>query len=66
MTSIALDNMKRLSDAGAVVLPAMPGFYHRPASIADLVNFVVGRICDQLEVVPTDDLMQRWGTEPSH
>ena len=57
--SIQLGNMKRLSDAGAVILPAMPGFYHQPQSISDLVDFVVCRICDQLEV--ETDLMQRWG-----
>jgi len=59
--SIALENMKRLSDAGGVVLPAMPGFYHRPQSIADLVDFVVGRICDQLGV--ETDVTRRWGDE---
>jgi 4-hydroxy-3-polyprenylbenzoate decarboxylase len=51
--------MKRLADAGAVVLPAMPGFYHKPAKIADLVDFIVGRICDQLGV--QHDLFARWG-----
>ncbi len=58
--SIQLENMKRLADAGAVVLPAMPGFYHQPKSIEDLVDFVVARICDQLGV-PVE-LMRRWGT----
>jgi 4-hydroxy-3-polyprenylbenzoate decarboxylase len=57
--SIQLENMKRLADAGGVVLPAMPGFYHQPKSIADLIDFVVGRICDQLGVAA--DLMRRWG-----
>jgi 4-hydroxy-3-polyprenylbenzoate decarboxylase len=50
LSSISLENMKRLSDAGAVILPAMPGFYHGARTIADLVDFVVGRICDQLGV----------------
>jgi flavin prenyltransferase len=58
--SIQLENMKRLADAGALVLPAMPGFYHQPKSIGDLVDFVVARICDQLGV-PVE-LMRRWGT----
>ncbi|HXY35698.1 MAG TPA: flavin prenyltransferase UbiX [Planctomycetaceae bacterium] len=58
--SIQLENMKRLADAGAVVLPAMPGFYHQPKSIHDLVDFVVARICDQLGV--SADLVRRWGT----
>jgi len=60
LSMIALDNMKRLAEAGAVVLPAMPGFYHNPSSIADLVDFVVARICDQLGVEHA--LMMRWGT----
>lgn len=58
--SIQLDNMKRLADAGAVILPAMPGFYHEPKSIPDLIDFVVGRICDQLGV--KHDLFRRWGS----
>jgi flavin prenyltransferase len=60
--SIALDNMKRLSDAGGVVLPAMPGFYHQPKSIADLVDFVVARICNQLGVALDKDLLKPWGS----
>ncbi|HEX7117161.1 MAG TPA: flavin prenyltransferase UbiX [Longimicrobiales bacterium] len=43
-----LENMLRLSRAGAIVLPASPGFYHRPKGIADLVDFVVGRIVAHL------------------
>lgn len=60
LSSIQLANMTRLAEAGAIVLPAMPGFYHQPTSIADLVDFVVARICDQLEV--PHSLMRRWGT----
>lgn len=59
LSGIQLENMKRLSDAGGIVLPAMPGFYHNPVSIHDLVDFIVGRICDQLGM--TVDLFQRWG-----
>jgi 4-hydroxy-3-polyprenylbenzoate decarboxylase len=58
--SIQLENMKRLADAGAVVLPAMPGFYHQPKSVSDLIDFVVARICDQLGVAA--DLARRWGS----
>jgi 4-hydroxy-3-polyprenylbenzoate decarboxylase len=54
-----IDNMRKATEAGAVVLPASPGFYHGPKSIDDLVNFVVARICDQLGV--EHNLMQRWG-----
>ncbi|QDT34900.1 UbiX family flavin prenyltransferase [Thalassoglobus polymorphus] len=57
--SLQLGNMKTLSDAGAVILPAMPGFYHQPQSIMDLIDFVVTRICDQLEV--SANLTKRWG-----
>ena len=59
LSSIALDNMTKLSQAGATVLPAMPGFYHAPTCLADLVDFVVARVCDHLSV--PHQLMQRWG-----
>jgi 4-hydroxy-3-polyprenylbenzoate decarboxylase len=54
-----LDNMRRAAEAGAVILPAMPGFYHKVTSIRDLVDFVVGRICDQLGI--PNELVRRWG-----
>jgi len=60
LSLITIENMAAVTRAGAVVLPAMPGFYHQPQSIDDLVNFVVGRICDQLEV--ENHLMKRWGS----
>ena len=59
---IHLENMLRLTRAGAVVMPASPGFYHRPSSIADLVDFVVARVLDQLGV--EHRLVRRWGEEP--
>lgn len=43
-----IESMLRCSKLGAVILPAMPGFYHRPSSVEDLVNFVVARILDHL------------------
>lgn len=55
-----IDNMRRVTEAGAVVLPASPGYYHDVQCIADLVDFVVARICDQLGV--SNALMRRWGT----
>ena len=61
LSVIALDNMKRLAEAGGIILPAMPGFYHDPKSIADLVDFIVARICDQLGV--SHQLTKRWGEE---
>ena len=56
---IHLENMLRLTRAGAIVLPASPGFYHRPTSIDDLVDFVVARVLDHLHV--PHDLVPRWG-----
>jgi len=54
-----LENMRRAAEAGAVILPAMPGFYHKVKSIQDLVDFVVARICDQLGI--DNSLIKRWG-----
>ena len=59
--SIQLSNMKTLADAGAIILPAMPGFYNQPTSIDDLVDFVVARICDQLGIPQA--LTKRWGDQ---
>jgi 4-hydroxy-3-polyprenylbenzoate decarboxylase len=53
--------MKRVADAGAVVLPAMPGWYHGVTSIQDLIDFVVARILDQLSI--SHSLMRRWGSD---
>jgi flavin prenyltransferase len=58
LSAIHLENMLRLTRAGAVVMPAAPGFYHRPTSIDDLVNFVVARVLDHLGVSHT--LVSRW------
>ena len=54
-----LRNMQALHEAGAIVLPASPGFYHDAKTIDDLVNFVVARICDQLNIA--NELVCRWG-----
>lgn len=59
VSTLQLENLLRVSQAGAVVLPAMPGWYHEPRSLADLVDFVVGRICDQLGIGV--ELIKRWG-----
>jgi 4-hydroxy-3-polyprenylbenzoate decarboxylase len=63
LSMIMLDNMRRCVEAGAVVLPAMPGWYHGARTLRDLVDFVVGRICDQLGV--SNQLVKRWGEEQS-
>jgi 4-hydroxy-3-polyprenylbenzoate decarboxylase len=54
--------MLRLARAGAVVMPAAPAFYHRPKEISDLIDFVVARILDHLEV--EHDLVARWKGQP--
>ena len=61
LSLIHIENMASVTRAGAVVLPAMPGWYHRPQSLDDLIRFVVARICDQLGV--PNALMKRWGEE---
>jgi 4-hydroxy-3-polyprenylbenzoate decarboxylase len=55
-----IDNMRRVTEAGGVILPASPGWYYDVRSPNDLVDFVVARICDQLAVEHT--LCKRWGT----
>ncbi len=60
--AIHLENMLKLSHAGARIVPACPGFYHRPQTIEELVDMLVGKICDTLNV--DNDLFERW-TGPS-
>lgn len=62
LSVIHLENMLRLARAGAVILPTNPGFYYRPHSAAELVDFIVARILDQLDVPHA--LLPRWGEEP--
>ncbi len=61
LSAIHLENMLRLARAGAVILPANPGFYHHPASVQDLVDFVVARVLDHVGV--THQLLPRWGAD---
>jgi 4-hydroxy-3-polyprenylbenzoate decarboxylase len=58
LSAIHLENMLRVTRAGAIVMPAAPGFYHKPKSIDDLVNFVVARVLDHLGV--EQSLVPRW------
>lgn len=58
-----IDNMGRAAGYGAVILPASPGWYHGVASLEDLIDFIVARILDQLDV--DNELVRRWGDEPS-
>lgn len=58
-----LENMLTLARAGATILPANPGFYHHPETVADLVDFIVARILDHLSIPHA--LMARWGADSS-
>lgn len=60
LSVLQLENMHRLAAAGAVLLPAMPGWYHGVKDLDSLVDFVVSRILDQLGI--DNQLMHRWGT----
>ena len=63
-SAIHLENMLRLSRAGAIILPPNPGFYHHPQNVGDLVDFVVARLLDQVGVEHA--LMRRWGVPGSN
>jgi 4-hydroxy-3-polyprenylbenzoate decarboxylase len=63
LSTIHLEAMTRLSQAGATILPASPGFYHRPESIDDLVDFVVQKVLDRIGV--PSDRVRRWGGPPA-
>ena len=62
-SQVMLENMLKLTQMGAVILPASPGFYHQPESIQDLVDFVVARIMGQLQLDQV--LVPRWGSAMS-
>jgi 4-hydroxy-3-polyprenylbenzoate decarboxylase len=57
---VQLRNLTTCAEAGAIVLPAMPAFYTRPRGLEDVIDFIVGRVCDQLGV--EHRLLKRWGT----
>jgi len=59
MHAVQLRNLAACAEVGAVVLPAMPALYTRPQSVDDMIDFIVGRICDQLGV--EHNLLPRWG-----
>lgn len=63
LSSIHLQNMLRLSRAGAVILPAAPGLYNRPATVQEMVDFIVARVLDQFSV--PHSLARRWSGEAS-
>ena len=61
LSAVHLENMLRLARIGAAILPANPGFYHRPESVSDLVDFVVARVLDRIGV--EHDLIPRWAAD---
>ena len=60
-STLHLENMLKLSKMNAIILPANPGFYHRPQSVEDIIDFIVARILDQLGIQHA--LMARWGDD---
>lgn len=63
-SAIHLENMLKLARLGTVILPANPGFYNKPQTIDDLVDFIVARILDQLQI--SNELNLRWGLQHSN
>lgn len=61
-STLHLENMHKLSSMGATIMPAAPGFYHKPQSIEDLVDFMVARVLDHLGI--EQGLVPRWGYKP--
>lgn len=62
LSGVHLANMLKAHQAGAVIMPASPGFYHRPRTIRDLTTFMAGRVLDQLGIERPD--IPRWGGLP--
>jgi len=58
LSAIQLENMQKLATLGTVIMPAMPGFYHKPKSVDDLVDFIIGKILEQLGI--EHNLYEEW------
>jgi flavin prenyltransferase len=59
LSLLHLRNLVSVTEAGAVVMPAAPGFYHRPTKVSELIDFIVQRILDQLGIEV--EVTRRWG-----
>ncbi len=62
LSRIHLENLLRLHDAGAAIVPADPAFYQKPRTFEDLGDFIAARVMEQLGIPPSHDLFPRWGT----
>ena len=58
LRTVHLENMTKLSGEGAIILPAMPGFYHKPQTLDDQINFIVGKILDIMDI--DNNLFTKW------
>ncbi len=63
-STLHLENMLKLAQAGATIMPANPGFYHNPQTLDDLVDFMVARVLDHLGVA--QNLLAEWGKKPAN
>ena len=61
LSAIHLEHMLKLSQMGVIIMPASPGFYYKPQSVSDLIDFIVARILDHLKIKHA--LIPRWGSE---
>ncbi|MBI5061390.1 MAG: aromatic acid decarboxylase, partial [Candidatus Aenigmarchaeota archaeon] len=61
LSPIHLENMLKLSRLGVTIMPACPGWYHKPEKLHDMINFVVGKILDELRI--ENSLYKRWGAD---
>jgi 4-hydroxy-3-polyprenylbenzoate decarboxylase len=62
LSEIHLENCLRVSRAGGIIVPAAPGFYHRPTEIRELIDFIVARVLDQFQLA--HQVGRRWGVGP--